>query len=40
MVDSKKHARLGYGDSGYYGRDVRKYYTGYAAKAPSDVSRA
>jgi succinoglycan biosynthesis transport protein ExoP len=40
MVDSKKHAGLGYGDSSYYGRDVRKYYTGYAANASSDMSRA
>lgn len=40
MVDSKKHASLGYGDSSYYGRDVRKYYTGYAANASSDMSGA
>jgi capsular exopolysaccharide synthesis family protein len=40
MVDSKKHASLGYGDSSYYGRDVRKYYTGYATNASSDMSGA
>ena len=28
MVDVKKHARYGYGDSGYYYGAVRKYYTG------------
>lgn len=28
MVDAKKHARYGYGDSGYYYGPIKKYYTG------------
>ena len=28
MVDVRKHARYGYGDSGYYYGQARKYYTG------------
>ncbi len=28
MVDVRKHARYGYGDSGYYYGPARKYYTG------------
>ncbi len=28
MVDVRKHARYGYGDSGYYYGTAKKYYTG------------
>ncbi len=28
MVDPKKHAKYGYGDSGYYYGRIKKYYTG------------